>query len=447
MRSGGTVYRWRLKYKMAEHTIRDLLGLGAAEPHNYSKAVPLDCPDKTLLYGVELEIESARPDWTVAGFEVKADGSLRDNGFEYITEPMTFSNLAYGLQQFFKKSGVDDHNYSERCSTHVHTNVQDLTWDQLATICLLYQIMEQLLFAYVGNDRDKNIFCVPWSETTINHDLINEIKHSNRALRQWQKYTALNLRTIHTIGTIEWRHMEGCHSLEKILNWCRLIGCLYAWARKTSLDDTKKYIINLNSTSEYQRTLEAVFGDYSKLLQVPHYKELLEDGVLTMKYSLINIDKPRLKVPEPVAETTPFPIPDGAEQARTVFADLRRHGRSTIRWARDVLRERGEITNDMEQAARRVLGEVAAATPRPTATPRPAPGPADPAGMFGQLAAARANQPSVAELVEQARAQRLQEQAAFTNAQANWWGNFAVDTGRVVGEPIAPVNNVNQGNE
>lgn len=275
-------------------TIGEWMGMNPTVPHNFNKAVPLACPDATLLYGLELEVEHTRgPDWVVGGMSGKEDGSLRNSGYEYITKPMSFSNLGFCLDNFFKKTGVTEANYSERCSVHVHTNCRDLTWDQVSTVCLLYQMLEKLLFRFIGHGRDTNIFCVPWSETTLSFNVINNIQANPALLKRWQKYTALNLLPLFNTnqGTIEWRHMQGTHDRDRILNWCRIIGCIFAHARKMSLEDTKKFVINLNSTSEYRGVIDALFGEWAHLLYVPEYELLLEEGVLNMKYALIGEDK------------------------------------------------------------------------------------------------------------------------------------------------------------
>jgi hypothetical protein len=274
-------------------TLEQFIGFrNAVMVKNFPKATPLASPDPSLLYGVELEIENTeRDEWVVPGITGKEDNSLRNNGWEYVTQPMTFSNLAHCLGLFFAKSQVNANNYSERCSIHVHTNCRDLTWEQISTVCMLYQMLEPLFFTFVGEDRSRNIFCVPWSETQLTYNVVNRLAKSPNSLKDWQKYTALNLKTLWNYGTIEWRHMAGTHDLEKILNWCRLIACLFAYARKSSLEDTKKFVINLNSTSEYRKSIDILFGEWAHLLYVQNYETLLEEGVLNMKYALLAPDE------------------------------------------------------------------------------------------------------------------------------------------------------------
>jgi hypothetical protein len=283
------------------NTIRGLFGLA---PHSNAyrdgKAQPITAADPQLLYGVELEIERANADWVIPGMTMTPDNSLRYGGLEYITVPMSVSVLNSVLERFFERAKVTEYNYSERCSVHVHANCHDLTLDQLATVVLLYQTFERLLYRFVGAERDKNIFCVPWHETQLTWSIINDLKEGVKAFhtfKRWQKYTGLNLLPLTGYGTIEFRQMPGTGDRKKIIDWCNIIGCLFAYARNNDLESTKKHVVDLNTTSEYKNMLDRVFRDWADLLRVPLYEEVLEEGVLNTKYSLMEKKVTEVKTP------------------------------------------------------------------------------------------------------------------------------------------------------
>lgn len=276
----------------ANPTIREYLGLNPVNPYTNSKATELQCADPSLLMGLELEIENV-PNWEdmgVAGVTSVEDGSLRNNGREFLTKPATFS-VAYNiLHRFFEKNKLTADNYSERTSVHVHANCQDLTKEQLAAVCMLYQVFEKLFYAFIGEERDRNIFCIPWDQTLITYSTIDAVLGAKgiHSLKSWQKYTGLNLLPLFSLGTIEFRHMAGTNDLEKIAVWMNLIGSLFAYARKHPINDIKDTLVNLNSTSAYEDTTHRVFTFWTKhLLDVPGYRPFLEEGVLNMKYSLL----------------------------------------------------------------------------------------------------------------------------------------------------------------
>ena len=274
--------------------ILELLGLERAIPKNFPKATELNARCPSLLYGLELEIEwvnQGADEAKVPGMTVETDGSLRNNGLEFITQPMTYSNIAYCLDLFFKKNKFTTANYSDRTSIHVHTNVQNLSVEQVQTIILLYQTFEGLLFEWIGEGREENIFCVPWSQTVLTYKLFANPNDWTK-YKRWQKYTALNLLPVTTQGTIEWRHMNGHCDLPRILKWLQMIGAIYTFALKHSLEEVKQQIINLNTTSLYQNILFSVFDDLAmEFVLMPAFERKLEAGVLDIKYAMFHPKK------------------------------------------------------------------------------------------------------------------------------------------------------------
>lgn len=262
---------------------------GYASKHGETKSVPM--PD--WLVGIELEIESfPRPfheDLSFGGVRFTEDGSLRNGGIEAITKPLYIKHVKNLLTAFFTKFTITDANYSERCSTHVHFNVQSITIEQLTTICLVYQTVEKLLFEFVGHERNNNIFCVPWMQSNINYNIVNKMKGgSSIAFRQWQKYSALNLIPVTTQGTIEFRHLFGTCNTDKICNWIYILAKIFEYALKTDIEDAKTQIVNMNTVSNYRQWLVMVFGDYAdKFASYPGFERDLSVGVIESKLMLI----------------------------------------------------------------------------------------------------------------------------------------------------------------
>lgn len=256
------------------------------------------------LVGLELEIEGWRSSQigaAVNGFAYHADNSLRNNGVEYVTAPTRIKHLSALLGDFYSTFKVTDVNYSERCSTHVHLNVCDMTLDQLACLCLVYQVFERMLFNFVGNDRDKNIFCVPWSQANVNVNLVDLIKSGKwRDLQRWSKYTALNLLPVQTQGTVEFRHLHGTCSIPTIMQWVNLIGCMREWAMAVPLEEATHRVTELNTTSAYEALLQSVFGNFSRALEVGDYRLHMENGVIDAKLMLTNnVETTVAEVPPP----------------------------------------------------------------------------------------------------------------------------------------------------
>lgn len=267
-------------------------GLIPVKPVTNGKVVPLKYPDPGLIMGMELEIENTHSDFHRTGFDVTEDGSLRNNGREYVSHPMTYSVLQHYLSEFFVKNKLNESNYSERTSIHVHCNCQDLTFEQLASLLLIYQVFEKMLFQFVGAERDKNIFCVPLYECALSYQAVERLLAADaKVIHNWSKYSALNLLRLEDLGTVEFRHMPGTCDQGKITKWLGLIGCLFAFVRSHTITEIKEMFVNLNTSSQYKNVTQQVFGEYSTVWDIVPYESLLEDGVLNMKYSLIKQDK------------------------------------------------------------------------------------------------------------------------------------------------------------
>lgn len=267
-------------------------GLSPVRALTNGKVAPLKFPDPGLVMGIELEIENTHSEFHTTGFSVTEDGSLRNNGREYISRPMTYSVLQHYLGEFFAKNKLNENNYSERTSIHVHCNCQDLTFEQLASLLLIYQVFEKMLFQFVGAERDKNIFCVPLYECALSYQAVERLLATDtRVIQNWSKYSALNLLRLQDLGTVEFRHMPGTCDHAKITQWFGLIGCLFAFIRSHNITEIKEMFVNLNTSSQYKNVTQQVFGEYSSVWDMVPYESLLEDGVLNMKYSLIKQNK------------------------------------------------------------------------------------------------------------------------------------------------------------
>lgn len=258
------------------------------------------------MVGLELEIENFNPDVAQAfgGFTFTSDGSLRATemgiGIEAISRPVQAKHVEKLLTAFFRKFEISDANYTERCSTHVHVNVDVLTYTQLSSICLLYQTVESLLFNFVGGDRDNNIFCVPWNQCSLSYKIVSKIENIEEGgelpFRRWQKYSALNLIPVHHQGTIEFRHMVGTCDVKKIVQWINLILCMVKYAIEHSIAEIKDDILRMNTISNYNEWLTRVFDKYAILLFTEGYEASLSRGVVDSKLMLTHENEKKGKL-------------------------------------------------------------------------------------------------------------------------------------------------------
>jgi hypothetical protein len=287
-------------------TVQNVFGL---KPPAFYKSIhkPAEVSNPDLVVGCELEIEELHDGvgyyMEIAGqaWNVVEDGSLRPRGraWEFVSKPMPLGVFAQELRLLLGKMRLGPANYSDRTSVHVHANVLDFTQEQLATLCLIYVVIEDVLFRFVnryrvdeaehpdGMCRDTNIYCVPWSQCRMNTRLIERLLFNpGEVPANWQKYSALNLIPVQTQGTVEWRHLHGTNDMDKLLKWLNVIGSIMQYAKNTPFDEVITQLKRLNDVSTYQQFFQSIVGTH-----IPYsedYRRLLADGCINAKYSLIN---------------------------------------------------------------------------------------------------------------------------------------------------------------
>lgn len=275
-----------------------LYGYPEVVPYTPKTGTAPESVNPDLIMGMELEMEGLRGmRFDDDGIHWERDGSLRNDGMEGITAAMPHKYMVPFLKNFFGRNKITEANYSERCSTHVHVNAASLTFEQIGSICLTYQIVENLLFKFIAHERGQNIFCVPWSEAGISYKFVNQLSANPAGVvRAWQKYSALNLLPLGRQGSMEFRHLHGTCDLVLIGNWLNLIGRLFEYGTTTKLDDLKKLILDMNTISNYTAWLEDVFKKETQLILCQDHQTILSAGVVDAKCMLME-DPPKKKAP------------------------------------------------------------------------------------------------------------------------------------------------------
>lgn len=290
-------------------TVLEMIGMKEAKGWK-SKFTPKECSNPEQLVGLEIETENCGRDasWYVQHlsklWDTKTDGSLRGNAFEFISRPATIGTTLAELEEFYKLTQFAEYNYTDRCSIHVHTNVQDMNPHQIATLCLVYAVIEEVLFEFInfykvadprGKYRDTNIYCVPWSQCRMNYQIVSKMFDDlEYSFRNWQKYTALNLIPVKTLGTVEWRHLHGSADMEKISIWLNVIGSILRYSKTKSFEEVVETIKSLNDNSAYRQFYNDVLGGW-----IPYedkYAVAISIGVVNAKYALIGLKDYTVKV-------------------------------------------------------------------------------------------------------------------------------------------------------
>lgn len=251
---------------------------------------PVKLVDTEQVFGIEVEIENVtKPipsSLNNVGWGWTEDGSLRNAGQEFISLPMRGDSAVYStikLYEFLNKIGA---TCSPRTSVHMHVDMQSASIEQLWNTILLYMVFERVLYDFVGNDRDKNNFCIPLYCYPYTFDFITVFAASPaQATHSWLKYTGLNLKPLGTnpsklgYGTIEFRHFSGSKDYNKVLTWVNIILSLVRTAKTNKFVDLYRTI---NSSSPQYLT-NVVFGDLASLFYQKPLQLLISEGIRDFK--------------------------------------------------------------------------------------------------------------------------------------------------------------------
>lgn len=251
-------------------TIRNTFGIGT------------NVQGKGFIAGVELEVESVK-DWKDLphGWIVETDGSLRNEGREFISPPLSRSSL----ETHFKMLHTNNLKYfpewepfTERTSIHVHVNVLDQTPEQVKSIVLWYALFEPVFFAMVAPVRRNNIHCVGLDQTFLNETYKRSLP---LFVQKWHKYTALNLLPVKSQGTIEFRHMDGHNDSTRFNEWVRTLENLWVHGQTYILD---KHSLTQESILE---AFDVIFKDSAIKSIRGNVLELISDNAIDIKLALI----------------------------------------------------------------------------------------------------------------------------------------------------------------
>lgn len=227
--------------------------------------------------GIEIEVENCGgfAAYDYPGMEhwgIDRDASLRgDSAYEFKTEfPMTCFDSLKALSSFFsmvssiREAYPKRFHFSERTSIHVHVDVRDLTEDEVKSVAKLYMIFEKSLFDFAGRARYHNIFCIPLSESSL---LSDDRQQPKVWWAKWDKYCALNLKTVLTFGSVEFRAMAGNDNEELISAWVLMLASLVEYCAQTPSEKVDEIINTLKTESQYQQLADEIFGThYSRTL-------------------------------------------------------------------------------------------------------------------------------------------------------------------------------------
>lgn len=239
--------------------------------------------EKAFTAGVELEIEDVR------GFRkdppplftIETDGSLRNNGKEFISHPANVETLVKGFKDLHAvlNHSAKPQPFSDRTSIHVHVNCLDLEIGQARSIILWYALFEPVFFALVEQSRRNNIHCVGLDQTVLSRVYRRTLPHFTQA---WSKYTALNVKPLTELGTIEFRHMEGHADATRFEDWLKILKALWTHGQKVPFSKDE-----IATDDAILRNFDAIFAGSLAMKYRPYVKNMTANTLMDVKLSFI----------------------------------------------------------------------------------------------------------------------------------------------------------------
>lgn len=188
------------------------------------RSVALPGMNKTLYN--QFNLNPGHPQW-VGKFGLVHDGSLRNQGIEFITAPLTYQGALEAFNVLHSSLGLGPDPYTVRTSTHVHVNVASMDMTQIRHMLLIYALLEPVFFAQVKEYRKHNIHCVPLNYTILPTLYSRPLPD---LVKSWSKYSALNLMPVKTQGTVEFRHLHGTGDIGEYSKWLTMLKSLWTFA-------------------------------------------------------------------------------------------------------------------------------------------------------------------------------------------------------------------------
>lgn len=289
----------------------------------------------TSFIGIEIELENARvgddeekESQLMYWWEEKGDGSLRNNGTEFVTKPgITAATVVPLMLRFSEdlKAARPKAQNNMRTGLHVHFNVREMSYYELSNVLFLYAITEPAFFEVSGN-RFENIFCVPWCENKHNlGEVINRlvwwVNRQNKPMaggvdfRNYSKYCGLNLAAISTYGSLEFRQHKGTHDPFEIIKWVQTIEALFDVGKRTSLEGNIELFRQNRNDAKYDLLFSQIFHKYQKLDRARIIEQCRDATEITLS-GFVDKDKLPSITPTftPFARHAPIVRREGAEE-------------------------------------------------------------------------------------------------------------------------------------
>ena len=217
----------------------------------------------TNIFGIEVEVENLGIEATASIQTISSshywtstkDGSLRNNGYEFVSYPLKGSEVGYALKFLFATLPTYT-DFNDRAGIHVHVNCLEFSVNTIRKILLTYLLFEDYFFSMTKKNRKNSIFCVPIRESVS----INDYLFLERKAQGTLKYSALNILPLWDQGTIEFRHLHSTNDIELLERWFKSIDRLVNFCNENQ-EPFDTFISNILGVKNIDHLGSSIFGD------------------------------------------------------------------------------------------------------------------------------------------------------------------------------------------
>lgn len=239
-------------------------------------------PENEVALEIEVEGEGL-PQGLMSYWDVHRDGSLRNNGVEYVLRgPMSRKEIPKALEylQLSLKEAKARPKQSNRTSVHVHMNCLPLTMKQVLQHVCLYTVFEEPLVRFAGDNRVGNLFCLRASDAEyMVHQLRKAVRSDNYQAYldngELLRYSSLNVAALFKYGSLEFRAMRGSVKPEEIQEWLDL---LYAVKDTALMYESPAHILQEFSVLGPEQFTKKTFGHVPAFFRKADWEQKLHEG-------------------------------------------------------------------------------------------------------------------------------------------------------------------------
>lgn len=253
------------------------------------------------LLGLEFEYEGVRDarlpnTYPLDLFSTHDDDSLKNYGKEFVfTEPLFGADVENAVRALCGVARERNWLASRRAGIHVHVDVRDLTREQVIGFILLYSLVEPALYRWVGEQRDKSIYCTPLYEadgaTELVAGLLRQCQGGSgdsimRCASNIPRYGGMNPNALSKFGSIEFRQLKSTSDSERVLLWVRLLLKL-KHAVRDRFPLSNHAIIEIAERAGPDEFLRIIFDDLYEHVVYPQWADAYKTLALPVAETLI----------------------------------------------------------------------------------------------------------------------------------------------------------------